>query len=116
MELGSLDDIFPLHGASPLDPGLSSAIIVIVATVTIAFVVYTLNEQRRESPVPFNVPIPDQCSPEWKGEELSDPNIKVLASDVVAPIAARILISRAGLRLKRYTMLLSCNGSPPWSG
>ena len=30
-----------------------------------------------ERPIPFRVPIPKQCSPEWKGELLEEPSIKV---------------------------------------
>lgn len=30
-----------------------------------------------EQPIPFKIPIPEQCSPTWKGEVLQEPSIKV---------------------------------------
>jgi len=52
---------------------------VFVFSVALVFVVfnYTVLDNGDERPFTFKVPIPEQCSPEWKGEVLEEPSIKV---------------------------------------
>lgn len=47
-------------------------------SVLMIFVVYIL-KPNCESPVLFQVSVPEQCAPGWKGEVLEDPTIKVTA-------------------------------------
>lgn len=37
----------------------------------------TVLSNNAEAAVDYTVPIPEQCKPGWKGEELEDPQIKV---------------------------------------
>ena len=41
---------------------------------------YVVLNDSNEQPVAFDVPIPEQCGPQWKGEVLDQPSIKVFAS------------------------------------
>lgn len=41
---------------------------------------YIVLNDSNEQPVNFDVPIPEQCGPQWKGEVLDRPSIKVFAS------------------------------------
>jgi hypothetical protein len=41
---------------------------------------YAVLNNGDERPVTFNVSIPEQCSPEWKGEVLDEPSIKASPS------------------------------------
>ena len=44
---------------------------------------YIVLEDDGERPVDFKVPVPEQCSSEWKGELLEKPTIKVRLFDMV---------------------------------
>lgn len=40
---------------------------------------YIVLDDDEERPVQLKVPVPEQCSPEWKGEILDEPTIKVFS-------------------------------------
>lgn len=44
----------------------------------VTFFNYVVLSPDEERPVSFKIPIPEQCSPNWKGEVLEEPSIKVL--------------------------------------
>ena len=71
-------DPFNQHWLSQQDLPTSAiaTFLVSVLFVILVFrsVVLVDNEERSVS---FNVPIPKQCSPDWEGEILEKPNIKV---------------------------------------
>ena len=56
-----------------------SIFILSIGLVLIVFNYIILNDSN-EQPVTFDVPIPEQCAPQWKGEVLDRPSIKVFAS------------------------------------
>ncbi len=41
----------------------------------------------RENFVTFQVPVPEQCSPEWKGEVLKEPTIKVPSPSICSQVS-----------------------------
>lgn len=52
---------------------------IFVLSVVFVFVIFkyiVLNDDEEE-PVKYQVPVPEQCSPEWMGEVLKEPTIKV---------------------------------------
>lgn len=52
---------------------------IFVSSVVFVFAVfkYIVLDDDEGRPVSFKVPIPEQCSPEWEGEVLEEPTIKV---------------------------------------
>ena len=61
-------------------PWLEIWIFIISIGLVLTVFNYTVLNDSNEQPVSFDVPIPEQCSAEWKGEVLDRPSIKVLAS------------------------------------
>lgn len=58
-------------------PWLEISILVLsVVFVFAAFKIIVLDDDK-ERVVEFKVPVPKQCSPEWEGEVLEEPTIKV---------------------------------------
>lgn len=53
--------------------------IISIGLVLIVFNYVVLNDSN-EQPATFDVPIPEQCAAQWKGEVLDRPSIKVSAS------------------------------------
>ena len=58
---------------------------VFVLSVVFVFTVFNhiVLGDDEENPVSFKVPVPEQCSSEWKGEVLEKPTIKVHPFDIV---------------------------------
>ena len=56
-------------------------IAIFVSSVVFVFAVFNhvVLDDEKDGPVNFKVPVPEQCSPEWKGEVLQEPTIKVLS-------------------------------------
>ncbi|MCJ1476153.1 Meiotic Sister-Chromatid recombination aldehyde dehydrogenase [Lambiella insularis] len=54
---------------------LVTAFVILVVIYTI--LTHTVLVDEDELPMSFTVPVPEQCSPEWKGELLEDPGIKM---------------------------------------
>lgn len=54
-------------------------ILIFVLSVVLVFTAFKIIvlDNDEERPVDFTVPVPKQCSPEWKGEILDEPTIKV---------------------------------------
>lgn len=44
------------------------------------FVLYVCLKPDPEAAIDYYIPIPEQCHPEWKGEILQDPSLKVARS------------------------------------
>ena len=61
-------------------PWLEILIFVVSIGLVLAVFNYVVLNDNNEQPVPFHVPIPEQCAAEWKGEVLDRPSIKVFAS------------------------------------
>ncbi len=57
-------------------------ILIFVVSIGLVLIIfnYTVLNDSNGQPVTFDVPIPEQCVPQWKGEVLDRPSIKVLAS------------------------------------
>ncbi|KAF2839868.1 aldehyde dehydrogenase [Patellaria atrata CBS 101060] len=61
-----------------------SQTIALLVTISIAlFGCFYLLIPDLEAIVDFNVPIPEQCQPEWKGQELDEPSLKVPSSSAI---------------------------------
>lgn len=58
-------------------PWLDLIILVISTGFVFAVFNYTVLNDSAEQPISFNLPIPEQCNPHWKGEVLEEPSIKV---------------------------------------
>ena len=56
---------------------------IFVISIVLIFTVfnYTVLNDSDEQPVNFEIPVPKQCDPEWKGELLEQPGIKVPSAD-----------------------------------
>lgn len=56
---------------------------IFVISIILIFTVfnYTVLNDSEEQPANFEIPVPKQCDPEWKGELLEQPGIKVLSAD-----------------------------------
>ena len=54
-------------------------IFIFVLSVVFVFAVFksVVLADEEERPVNYRVPVPEQCSPEWNGEVLEEPTIKV---------------------------------------
>ncbi|CAD6579898.1 MAG: Meiotic Sister-Chromatid recombination aldehyde dehydrogenase [Alectoria sarmentosa] len=64
-----------------------------VVFVSAAFKYIVLDDDE-ERPVQLEVPVPEQCSPEWKGEVLDEPTIKISESSAIrcyCPANGRLL-------------------------
>ena len=57
-------------------------ILIFIISITLVWTVfyYVVLNDSNEQPVSFDVPIPEQCAAQWKGEVLDQPSIKVFAS------------------------------------
>ncbi|KAK3176145.1 hypothetical protein OEA41_007467 [Lepraria neglecta] len=69
---------------------------IFVISIVLIFTVfnYTVLNDSDEQPVNFEIPVPKQCDPEWKGELLEQPGIKVSGSSVIqcyCPANGRLL-------------------------
>ena len=75
--------------------------------LSIAFIFAALKiivlDDDEERFVHFTVPVPEQCSPEWKGEILEEPTVKVPSPFAVA---ARELTGALDPGIECYKMLL----------
>ena len=62
-------------------PWLEILVSIFLSSVVFVFAVfkYVVLDDDEEKPIDFKVPVPDQCSPEWKAEVLEQPSIKVAA-------------------------------------
>lgn len=78
-----------------------------IVIIFAALKIIVLNDDE-ERLVHFQVPVPEQCSPDWKGEILEDPTVKVPSPFAVA---VRELTRVTGPRIERYQMLLSSQWS-----
>ena len=58
-------------------PWLEIAIFVSSVVFVLAVFKHVVLDDDEEGPINFKVPVPEQCSPEWKGEVLQEPTIKV---------------------------------------
>ena len=66
-----------LNGISAQLPWIEISIFVFsVVFVFVAFKIVVLDDDD-ERPVSLKIPVPEQCSPEWTGELLEKPTIKV---------------------------------------
>lgn len=54
-----------------------SVILLPIVFLFAVFKVAVLHHHHEEDPVHFKVPIPEQCSSDWKGELLERPTVKV---------------------------------------
>ena len=61
-------------------PWLEILIFIISIGLVLTVFNYVVLNDSNEQPVSFDVPIPEQCAAEWKGEVLDRPSIKVFAS------------------------------------
>ena len=73
-------------------------------TIIYIFFSYTVISNSEESALDYNVPVPEQCKPDWKGKILEGPNIKVGLG--LRMVKALFLIEIAGSWFKCCTMLL----------
>ncbi|KAL2055014.1 hypothetical protein ABVK25_004836 [Lepraria finkii] len=69
---------------------------IFVISIVLIFTVfnYTVLNDSDEQPVNFEIPVPKQCDPEWKGELLEQPGIKVSGSSAIqcyCPANGRLL-------------------------
>ena len=57
-------------------------VLIVVLSIVFVFATfkYIVLDDDEETPVKFKVPVPEQCSPEWKGELLKEPAVKVASS------------------------------------
>lgn len=93
-----------LQPLSPLTLGVA-----LIAFLLSFWFLETLLSNNVEAAVDYTVPIPEQCKPGWKGEELQDPQIKVR---LLLPSTKPTDID-SDTRLKRNTMLLSSQWQAP---
>ena len=61
-------------------PWLDILIFILSIGLVLTVFNYIVLNDSDEQPVAFDVPIPEQCGPQWKGEVLDRPSIKVFAS------------------------------------
>lgn len=66
-----------LNGPPTQLPLLEISIFVLSIVFVFAIFKYIVLDDNEETPVKFKVPVPEQCSPGWKGEVLKEPTIKV---------------------------------------
>ena len=74
----SISDLFP----SGKIPWSDLSLAFVLTAVIYLFLTYTLLGDEDELPARFIVPIPEQCKPDWEGEVLEEPSIKVCSSKV----------------------------------
>ena len=78
--LSSHDSMANLNQFTEVVPWLEIFIFVVSIGLVLTVFNYIVLNDSNEQPVTFDVPIPEQCSPQWKGEVLDRPSIKVFAS------------------------------------
>ena len=61
-------------------PWLEILIFIFSISLVLTVFNYVVLNDSNEQPVSFDVPIPEQCAAQWKGEVLDQPSIKVFAS------------------------------------
>lgn len=72
-----------LNDPSAQLPWLEISVFVLSVVVIFTVFNYTVLNDDGERPVAFKVPVPEQCSSEWKGELLEKPTVKVRHFHVV---------------------------------
>jgi len=57
-------------------------LLIFIVSIGFVFTIfnYTVLNDSAEQPITFNIPIPEQCKPDWKGEVLEEPSIRVTSS------------------------------------
>lgn len=60
-------------------PFVQISILLLSVVFVFAAFKYIVLDDDEERPVQLEVPVPEQCSPEWKGEILDEPTIKVFS-------------------------------------
>lgn len=58
-------------------PWLETFVFVLSVAFIFAVFRYIVLNNGDESPVTFKVPVPEQCLPQWKGEVVDEPSVKV---------------------------------------
>ena len=71
----------------------------------------------KERPVSFKVPIPEQCNPDWKGDLLEDPNIKVpsWSTIIILLMRKKAEMNQTDPRHQRHPMLQPSQRTSPGS-
>ncbi|KAL9578480.1 MAG: hypothetical protein Q9212_005689 [Teloschistes hypoglaucus] len=64
-------------------PWLEISIAIICALLAYVTLVFLLFREDIEAPVDYNVPLPEQCKPGWKGKTLDEPSIKIPGSSAI---------------------------------
>ncbi|KAK0507168.1 hypothetical protein JMJ35_010206 [Cladonia borealis] len=75
-------------------PWLEILIFILSIGLVLTVFNYIVLNDSNEQPVTFDVPIPEQCGPQWKGEVLDRPSIKVSGSSAIqcyCPANGRLL-------------------------
>lgn len=75
-----------------------------------AFKIIVLNDDDEQKIVHFKVPLPEQCSPDWKGEVLEEPTVKV---PFIFGMAVRKLLRVPDLGIECHKMLLPSKWPTP---
>lgn len=59
-------------------------ILILTTSIAVVLVVfnYTVVNDSTKQPVTFSAPVPKQCDPQWTGEVLEQPNIRVVSFDI----------------------------------
>ena len=91
-------------------PWLDILIFILSIGLVLTVFNYIVLNDSNEQPVAFDVPIPEQCGPQWKGEVLDRPSIKVFASHHSMSLQKGSLAT--GVGFKRYTVLLPVQWTP----
>lgn len=76
----------------PLDVKTTTLIALYLSVTT--FILYLLLRSDPEKAVTFSVPTPEQCEPNWVGQELEEPTVKVSGSTAIqcyAPATGQLL-------------------------
>ena len=84
-------------------PWLEISIFLLSIVVIFATLKITVLDDDEERSVHFQVPVPEQCSPDWKGEILDEPTVKVPSPFAVA---VRELTRVTDPGIERHQMLL----------
>ncbi|MCJ1249613.1 Meiotic Sister-Chromatid recombination aldehyde dehydrogenase [Trapelia coarctata] len=58
-------------------------VLIVFASSAVIFAFFYIASLEDEAPVNFRIPVPEQCSPDWEGELLDEPSIKVSGSSAI---------------------------------
>lgn len=68
-------------------------IAITVTAIAVVLILYTAwAPHNTEEAVPFTVPVPEQCLPDWKGEVLENPSLKVSSLPSKLKASSKLII------------------------